>query len=177
MANAAGTAEMMHWKQERPGRYVTPEGYVIERETYSNSFSETRSTWRVIFDGHAVAAESTLTAAKRAGDRHAAKKASGQCWFPTCDKPATGTTPGLRVSSSVDIDTCDECHHRCTGPAGGVRRPSHVVGDLVTVQQSDGLPKQGKVVRVQPRDDSARYRVVWGEGIMQWGWFYESEVH
>ena len=107
--------QAMNWNRNTPGQYTSVDGYTIKRETYVNSFSETRTSWRVTRDGRLIWVEPTLAKAKRAAERDAAKKAAGLCWFPSCGNPATGTTPGRRVSLPDDIDTCDACHQRSTG--------------------------------------------------------------
>lgn len=105
----------MSWTKVTAGKYVSADGYTVERETYSNSFRETRSQWRVILNERIVWIDTTFAKAKHAAERYAAKKAAGLCWFPACNNPATGTTPGIRVSVTYDIDTCDRCHQRATG--------------------------------------------------------------
>ncbi len=105
----------MEWTKVTAGRYTSPDGYAIERTTYTNSFSETRTWWIATLNGQDIWGDTTLAKVKKAAERDAAKKAAGQCWFPGCSNPATGTTPGRRVSTTYDIATCDPCHLRAHG--------------------------------------------------------------
>lgn len=105
----------MNWTKTSAGRYASPDGYVVERETYSNSFRETRTQWKATLNGHVIWVDTTAAKVMRAAERDAAKKAARLCWFPTCNNPATGTTPGIRVSATYDINTCDACHQRAAG--------------------------------------------------------------
>ncbi len=105
----------MEWTKVNAGRYTSPNGYAVERDSYVNSFSETRTQWKAALDGQVIWVGATAAKAKAAAERDAAKKAAGLCWFPTCSNPATGTTPGYRVSATYDIATCDACHLRAHG--------------------------------------------------------------